>query len=102
MVELFDSLSGQTRFAQYLVTFCSRLEVASDVISSRFVRPISLDECVKFPAPSLNHSLQIPPKAVGGGIFDFRCNFRPEVENDATFEELISCQTNEHDEPYPN
>ena len=30
-----------------------------------------------------NSSLEIPPEAVGGGIFEFfRCTFRPEVDND--------------------
>ena len=75
MVELFDSLSGQTRpvlcttVVQYLI-FCSRPEAASDVISGMFVGPIVLDECVKFHGPSLNRSNEIPPEAVGGGIFD--------------------------------
>ena len=33
---------------QYLMTFFSRPEAASDVISGRFVMPIVLDKCVKF------------------------------------------------------
>ena len=28
------------------------------------------DLCVKFPDPRLNRSLEIQPKAIGGGIFD--------------------------------
>ena len=61
--ELFDSLSGRTRFAhsvQYLKTFCSRLEAAGDVISDVFVEPVVLDECVKFHDPSLNSSRETP------------------------------------------
>ena len=67
------TLSGQTRFAtfvQYLIAFCSRPEALSDVISSRFVRPIVLNKCLKFCDPCLNHFREIPPEAVGGGIFD--------------------------------
>ena len=39
---------------------------------------------VKFRDPYLNRSREIPPEAVGGGIFDscFRYKFRPEVDND--------------------
>ena len=39
---------------------------------------------VKFCDPCRNHSREIPPEAVGGGIFDgcFRDNFRPEVASD--------------------
>ena len=40
------------------------------VISGRFGRPTVLDKCVKFHDPCLNHSREIPPEAVGGGIFD--------------------------------
>ena len=67
------------------MTFCSRLEVTSDVISSRAVRQIVLDKRVKFLRdPSLNHSRKIPPIPVGGSIFDsfFRYDFRSEVDND--------------------
>ena len=46
-------------FEQYLNAFCSLPEVASDVISSRFVRPIVLDKYEKFHDPSLNHSREI-------------------------------------------
>ena len=46
-----------------------RQEAASDVISSTFVRPIALDKSVKFRDPCLNRSPEIPPEAVGGGIF---------------------------------
>ena len=73
MAELFDSLPTAPvlrTFAQYLIAFCSRLETASDVISGRFVGSIICDEDVKFHDPHLNHSREIPPEAVGGGIFD--------------------------------
>ena len=55
---------------QYLITFCSRPEEASDVIPSRFVGPADLDKRVKSNDPSLNRSREIPPEAVGGGILD--------------------------------
>ena len=51
MVELLDSLSGQTRFAhfvQYLVAFCNRTEGASDVISGAAVDHVGVDVHVKF------------------------------------------------------
>ena len=75
MVDLFDSLSGWASlfcatFVQYLMAFCSRLEAASGVISGRFVRPIVLDKYVKFRDLCKNWSPEIPPEAVGGGIFD--------------------------------
>ena len=58
-------------FVQYLITFCSRPEAASDVISGTFARPIGLDKCVKFRGSSSNRSLEIPPEAVWGDIFEF-------------------------------
>ena len=57
MAELFDSLPAgpvSRTFAQYLIAFCSRLEVASDVVSGRFVTPIVPDKCVKFGDSCLN------------------------------------------------
>ena len=72
---------------QYLTAFCRRPVTASYVISGRFMRPIIvLDKCVIFRDASLNHSREIPPEAVGGGIFYywFRYNFRSEVDNDVT------------------
>ena len=57
-------------FVQYLLTFCSRPEAASDAVSSRVVEPIVLDKWVKFNGPSLNRSIKISPEAAGGGIFD--------------------------------
>ena len=54
-----------------------------DAISGRFVWPLVLDTPVKFHDPSLNCSRNIPPEAVGSGIFDcFPHNFRPQVDND--------------------
>ena len=50
------------------------------------MRPIVADKCVKFRDPYLNRSREIPPEAVGGGIFHFfSLNFRPEVDNDVIF-----------------
>ena len=57
-------------FVQYLITFCSRTEAARDVIYGKSVGPIVLDKLAKFRGPSLNRSPEIPPEAVGGGIFD--------------------------------
>ena len=85
MAELFDSLAGRTvlcTFVQYLITFCSRLEAADDVISGTFVGTVVLHKCVKFHDPTLNGSREIPPKSIGGGIFDrFPHNLRMNVDN---------------------
>ena len=73
MAELFDSLSGWTRFAHFcavLNNIFSRPAAASDVICGRFVGPDVLGRRVKFHYPSLNRSREIVPEAVGGGIFD--------------------------------
>ena len=43
---------------------------ASDVISGWFVTPIVPNKCVKFRDPCTNRSREIPPEAVGGGVFD--------------------------------
>ena len=59
---------------QNLIAFSSRPEAASDVISGTVVGPIVPDEPVKFGDTSLNHSLKIPPEAIGGGIFDSFCS----------------------------
>ena len=67
------------------MSFLSRPEVASDVISGMFVAPVVLDKRVKFHDSSLNRSQKISLEAVGGGIFDrfpARYNFRREVDND--------------------
>ena len=45
------------------------MEAATDVISGTFVEPVLLDKRVKFHDNSLNRSSEIPPEAVGGGIF---------------------------------
>ena len=67
LAELFYSLTGQTRsrvtFVQYLIAFCSRQELMSDIISVRFVEPVVADNCVKFGDHRLNHSREIPPEA---------------------------------------
>ena len=49
-------------FVQYLIAFCSRLEVMSDVISGRCVRPVVPDNRVKFGDRRLNLSREIPLK----------------------------------------
>ena len=73
MQEVLDSLSGRNCFAHFradLITFGSRPEAASDVVSGMFVGLIVLDKCMKFRGSSLNRSREMPPEAVGGGIFD--------------------------------
>ena len=60
---------------QYLIAFCSRPEAASDVISGRFVRLAVPDKYVKFHGRRLNRSREIPPNAVGCGIYDRFLNF---------------------------
>ena len=57
-------------YVQYLITFCSRREAASDVISGMFVGAVVLDKRVKFHDPSLNSAQEIPREAVGSDIFD--------------------------------
>ena len=55
---------------QYLNSFCSRSEAASDVTSSRFMWLIVPDKWAKFCDPSLNGCEEIGPKAIGGSISD--------------------------------
>ena len=57
-------------FVQYLVTFCSRPDDASDFISGSIWGPIIPNKPVKCRDPCLNHSREIAPDGVGGGIFD--------------------------------
>ena len=59
------------------MAFCSRQEAASVIVSGEFVRPIVLYKYVKFRHPSLYLGREIPPEAVGGGIFrtDVRVKF---------------------------
>ena len=61
-----------------------RPEAAGDAISGAFVGPFVLDKCLKCRDPSFNRSREIPPEAIGNGIFDsfFRYNSRPEENND--------------------
>ena len=53
-------------------------------MSGKFVGPVDLDVPVKFRDHRLNRSREIPPKAVGGSIFNgfFLDNFRLEVVSD--------------------
>ena len=65
MAEIFDSLAFWTHFTpEYLIAFCSQLEVMSDVMSGRFFGPVVPDNRVKFSDPCLNRSREIPPEAV--------------------------------------
>ena len=52
------------------IAFCSRLEEASDVLSSRFARLAVPVKTVKSRDPDLKRSKKIRPNVVGGGIFD--------------------------------
>ena len=55
----------------YNLRHCHRRpEMASDVISGRFVGPVAPDNRVKFGDPRLKLSREIPPEAVSRGIFD--------------------------------
>ena len=58
-----DSGSALRTFMQYMIAFCSRPEAASDIISSKFVRPIVPEKRGQF------RSRQIQTEAVVGGIF---------------------------------
>ena len=49
---------------QYLITFCSRPEAASTVISGTLLGPFVLDKFLNFRDPSLNGSREIPAEAV--------------------------------------
>ena len=64
--------AGRTRFKHFcaVLAFCSWPEAANDIISGKCVVPIVNDVHVKFRDPRLNRSWEIPPEAVGGGIFD--------------------------------
>ena len=72
---IFDYLAGSVlriTFVQYLITFHSQPEEMSEVISSRFLRPMVPDNRVKFGGPRLNHSLEIPlkpPEAAFSTVF---------------------------------
>ena len=85
MAKLFDS-ADRTRFkhlgVQQLISFCSRREAATDVISSMSVGPIVHDKSLQFCEPRSKSSREIPPEAVGGDIIDRLLNFdncQPEV-----------------------
>ena len=66
MAEIFESFGAVLRitFAQYLIAFCRRPEVTSDVISGKFLGAVVPDNLVKFCDPRLNRSREIPPEAV--------------------------------------
>ena len=66
-------LANQTRFTQFYAIFNCVLQptgAASDVISGRFMGPIGPDKNVKFDGHRTSDSREIPPEAIGGGIFD--------------------------------
>ena len=56
ITRFFGRLNPFDNFVQYLIAFCSQLEAGSDVISSRFVRPIVPDKYVKFGDSRFNRS----------------------------------------------
>ena len=65
---------------QYSITFCSRPEVAIDVISGRLS---SLHKAVKIGYPGLHRSLYIQPKVIKDGILcPCRCSFQLKVATD--------------------
>ena len=68
--------SFQRTFVHYLIPFCSRPEAASGIMFGNFVEPVVSDKRVKCRDPSLNHSPEIRPQAVGCGIFDRFQNFQ--------------------------
>ena len=81
---ILDSLAGRIRFthhfcAEFIITFCSRLDTASEVVSGRSVGPIVIDKQEELRDPRLNLSREIPQESVGGFFQD---NFRPEVDSD--------------------
>ena len=60
--------------------------------------PIVSDKCVEFGDPRLNRSREIPPKAVGGGIFHhgfFRDNFQSDAASDV-ISDVIAQQVGVH------
>ena len=73
VADIFDSLATElvlrTTFVHYLIAFCSRPEATGDVISGKYMRPVVLDNHVKFGDPRLNRSREIPPEPVWCGIF---------------------------------
>ena len=73
MAELFDSLAShtglRTTFVQYLITFYSRLEETSDIISGGFVEPVVAENPVQFGDPSLDLSREIPHEASFSAVF---------------------------------
>ena len=48
---------------QYLIAFYNRPEATTDVTSSKFVRPVTYDNCVEFGDPCVNLSREISPEA---------------------------------------
>ena len=68
VAEIFYSLTGRKalriRLVQYLIAFCSRQEVTSDVISGRFVGAVVSDFPVQFGDSRSNHSREIRPEVV--------------------------------------
>ena len=71
MAELFDYLPVAVlrTFVQYLIDFVDDWnQTVMSYLSCRFVGPIVPDTRVKFCDPRLNHSAEIPPKAIGCGI----------------------------------
>ena len=70
---------------QYSMTFCSRPEAASDVISGMHVSQIVPNKIVKFVGRGLNFFREIRLQVVGDGIINgFFCyNFKQKVASSA-------------------
>ena len=68
VAELFDSVSALCTFMQYSITFCSRPEAASEVMS--FVSHTVYDIAVKFCDPGSIRYREIRLRVVGEEHFD--------------------------------
>ena len=67
----------------YFVAFCSRLEVASDVVSGNFVGPILFDWQEKFSYHRTDRSSECPRSRLRRHFRRvFRDNIQPEVDSD--------------------
>ena len=87
MAELFESGRPDpfyALFVRYLITVCSRLETASDVISDRFVGPVVPISLQNFMVLTRTFLEKFHPKQSEAtfSTFFFQDNFRPEVISD--------------------
>ena len=84
IIRLFAGRISFTHFWAVFKYFCSRLEAASDVVSSRFVEPTVPNKSVKFGNPGADRSREIPLEEDGSVIFGRLSNvdnFRSEVDS---------------------